>query len=138
MVTRYVVLLSALLISGEAYGQSVCFLDHLEKHGNGVIAHFEKDRWVTLIPISGEKVVYYTSDEPKPYIEKGTLFAMAIPASVGDKFAMIINPHAACSLTIAIQGGQIGVLAEGPNEPPPPGLHIPFVQSDWVKFFPVQ
>jgi hypothetical protein len=138
MATRYVALQSALLVSGQAYGQSVCFLDHLEKHGDGIIAHFQKDRYVTFMPVSGPRRGFYTSDEPKPYIEEGSVFATAIPASVGDTFSMIINPHAACTLKIAVRHGKIGVVERAPDE-------VAFMASggtspprDFEEFFPAR
>jgi len=133
---KSVLVISALLLSGHAYGQTVCFLDHLEKHGDGVIAHFQQDRYISLTSVSGARHAFFTSESPPPYIDKTAYtFATAIPAAVGDEFNMILNPHAACSLKIAVQDGQIGVIAEGPNQPPPIGARIPYVQSDWVKFF---
>ena len=107
-----IIAVSVVLGAGHAYASDWCYLDYVEKNGDGVIAHFEEEgHYVNLISARGCRT-FYTSQKPLPNYPPNTSFAKTIPASLGDRYGMILSPEISCGLNVVVHDGQIGLEAQ--------------------------
>lgn len=90
---------------------SICWVDRVEKHSDGVLVYFSDARDVVL---SHEKTPtrYLITATPPPNLTGNPMVLPALPAELNDVIFVRNGPEDTCRMTVVSEAGNIGIRAE--------------------------